>query len=356
MNKVKTIDYEQYNLALLNILEDAEEEKKRYQNIQEAVLNILEDSKYEKEKLLKTQRATMNILEDYSAKEQILDSSQKALLNILEDFDSEKKKVEKSNVDLTNEIDMRKIAENRLIQANTETEAAYNELETFSYSVAHDLRAPLRSIDGFSQAILEDCVGQFDEMGKEYFNYIRNSAQQMAQLIDDLLKLSNISNHEITKQPLDLSHIFRNAAQKTQHDNPEPTVKLIAPPELKAFGDYQLVNIMMDNLVGNAFKFSAKSEFPCIEIGSQTLNGKETYFLRDNGCGFDMEYADKLFGVFQRLHSNTEYEGTGIGLATVHRIMKRHGGKIWAEGKVGEGATFYFILEDTYGHKTDSIS
>jgi two-component system, NtrC family, sensor kinase len=221
-----------------------------------------------------------------------------------------------------------------------------DELESFSYSVAHDLRAPLRSIDGFSLALLEDCGENLNEDGKQYLRYVRESAQHMARLIDDLLALSRVTRAELDRGETDLSSIARSVAERLARAAPDRQVELLLVDRLVANCDGRLLTIVFENLIGNAWKFTGKRSNARIEIGT-TGENPQTYFVRDNGAGFDMSYASKLFGVFQRLHSAAEFEGTGIGLATVQRIIRRHGGRIWAEGEVGCGATFFFTLESS---------
>ena len=221
-----------------------------------------------------------------------------------------------------------------------------DELESFSYSVAHDLRAPLRSIDGFSLALLEDCGENLNEDGKQYLRYVRESAQHMARLIDDLLALSRVTRAEPDRAETDLSSIARSVAERLARAAPDRQVELHLLDQLVANCDSHLLTIVSENLIGNAWKFTGKRGDARIEIGATGQN-PPTYFVRDNGAGFDMSYASKLFGVFQRLYSAAEFEGTGIGLATVQRIIRRHGGRIWAEGEVGSGATFFFTLESS---------
>lgn len=219
------------------------------------------------------------------------------------------------------------------------------ELESFSYSVAHDLRAPLRSIDGFGLALLEDYADKLDEDGKRYLRYVRESAQQMARLIDDLLALSRVTRSEFQRAPTDLSAIASDVASRLKRSAPDRQVEFVVPDGLTAEADGRLLTIVFENLIGNAWKFTDKCDAARIEVGV-TDDDHRAYFVRDNGAGFDMTYASKLFGVFQRLHTTNEFEGTGIGLATVQRVIRRHGGKIWAEGAVGQGATFFFTLDN----------
>jgi len=232
----------------------------------------------------------------------------------------------------------------RAQEQGIELAAVNQELEAFSYSVAHDLRAPLRSVDGFSQALLEDCADKLDEEGKQYLRYVRESAQQMATLIDDLLTLSRVTRSDLTRVQVSLTDTASSVLAQLRRGQPERRVEAIVADDLVAKADPRLIKVALENLLGNAWKFTGKEAEARIELGLAPLNGEPTYFVRDNGAGFDMAYASKLFGVFQRLHSAAEFEGTGIGLATVQRIVRRHGGRIWAEGDVGRGATFYFTL------------
>jgi signal transduction histidine kinase len=232
-----------------------------------------------------------------------------------------------------------------LVQLTSELQAANRELEAFSYSVSHDLRAPLRSIDGFSQALLEDAAEHLDEQGKDYLTRIRESTQRMAQLIDALLALSRITRAELQRQDLDLSAMAQAIAADLRRQEPTRQVAFVIADGLRAIGDPRLLRVALENLLGNAWKFTAKCPQGCIEVGHLTqLDGILVFFIRDNGAGFEMAYADKLFGAFQRLHRDGEFPGTGIGLATVQRIIHRHGGRIWAESAVNQGATFYFTV------------
>ena len=226
-----------------------------------------------------------------------------------------------------------------------ELESKNEELESFSYSVAHDLRAPLRSIDGFGLALLEDYADKLDDDGKQYLRYVRESAQQMAQLIDDMLALSRVTRGEFERTPVDVSVIAREVAGRLARANQTRKVQFITPERLAADADGRLLTVVFENLLGNAWKFTSKRRDARIEVGVTDVHPR-AFFVRDNGAGFDMAYASKLFGMFQRLHSNAEFEGTGIGLATVQRVIRRHGGRIWAESVVGSGTTFFFTLED----------
>ena len=229
--------------------------------------------------------------------------------------------------------------------ANLQLAVANKELEAFSYSVSHDLRAPLRSIDGFSEALTEDYAGVLDAEGNSYLQRIRSAAQRMAQLIDDLLDLSRVSRAEMRREEVDLTGTAEAIAAELRTTEPERQASLLIQPGLTATGDPRLLRVVLENLIGNAWKYTAKRSTARIEMGSTCHEGKAAYFVRDDGAGFDMAYAGKLFGAFQRLHGMNEFPGTGIGLATVQRIIHRHGGRVWAEAAVDQGATFYFTLQ-----------
>jgi PAS domain S-box-containing protein len=222
--------------------------------------------------------------------------------------------------------------------------AANKELEAFAYSVSHDLRAPLRAIDGFSRAILEDYASKLDDEGADFLKRIRNASQKMARLIDDMLKLSRLTRDSMQYTPVNMSEIADEIIKEHKESEPGREVEFINTPGLIINGDHQLLHAALENLLGNAWKFTSLKNDAQIEFGTEQIDGKRVYFIRDNGAGFDMNYADKLFGAFQRLHAATEFPGTGIGLAIVQRVITRHGGKIWAESEVDRGSTFFFTL------------
>jgi signal transduction histidine kinase len=235
--------------------------------------------------------------------------------------------------------------EQRVAQRTAELEAANKELEAFSYSVSHDLRAPLRHINGFSQALLEDYEDKLDDAGKNYLHQVRGASQEMAQLIDDVLQLARVTRAEMRREPINLSEVARTVITDLRKGDKDRSVVVEIEEGLAIQGDKRLMQVMLINLLGNAWKFTSKREQAEIAFGQAKQNGQSVYFVRDNGPGFDMAYVGKLFSAFQRLHTTSEFEGTGIGLATVQRIVNRHGGRVWAEGKLNEGATFYFTLQ-----------
>jgi signal transduction histidine kinase/ligand-binding sensor domain-containing protein len=251
--------------------------------------------------------------------------------------------ITRRNLDLETQVAQRTRS---LSEQAAQLEAANKELEAFSYSVSHDLRAPLRSIDGFSQALLEDNADQLDSQGKDFLGRVRAASHRMERLIDDMLKLSRVTRSEMHRVTVDLSALAQTVARELQATQPERKVEFVIMPGLAAKADLNLMRVVLENLLGNAWKFTGKHSAARIELGVIRQNGQLACFVRDNGAGFDMAYAEKLFVAFQRLHSPADFEGTGIGLATVRRIIHRHGGHVRAEGKVEQGATFYFTLPE----------
>jgi PAS domain S-box-containing protein len=246
---------------------------------------------------------------------------------------------------ISEDITERRGAAAALRAAKDAAEAANQELEAFSYSVAHDLRAPLRAIDGFGLALEEDSAGQLDATSTDHLKRIRGSAQHMGHLIDGLLGLSRVTRGDLTREKVDLTRIAQSSGARLREAQPQREVELVVEEGLFVEGDARLVTAALDNLLSNAWKFTGKRPQARIEVGRlEQEEEKPVFFVRDNGVGFDPAYAHKLFGAFQRLHATAEFEGSGIGLATVQRIVRRHGGRIWADSEVGRGATFYFTL------------
>lgn len=232
----------------------------------------------------------------------------------------------------------------RLEERTRELEAINRELEAFSYSVSHDLRAPLRGIDGFSQALLEDYGTRLDSTGQDYLRRIRAGTQRMGRLIDDLLHLSRIMRADMVMEQVDLTALAKVVAADLSAREPGRLVDFDIQPGLCGEADSHLIRVVLDNLFGNAWKFTGGRVPARIEFGVARRDDGHAFYVRDNGAGFDMSYVDKLFGAFQRLHAESEFQGTGIGLATVKRVIQRHGGRVWAEGAVDGGATFWFTL------------
>jgi light-regulated signal transduction histidine kinase (bacteriophytochrome) len=235
--------------------------------------------------------------------------------------------------------------EERVILRTAELESANKELEAFSYSVSHDLRAPLRAMDGFSQAVLEDFGGVLPEAGRHQLETIRKGAQQMGELIDALLKFARLSRQAVNKQVINTGQLVRGALDELGSPWPGRAVEVRIGALPPSTGDPVLLKQVWLNLLSNALKYTRNREKALLEIGCVATRGVDTFFVRDNGTGFDMRYVDKLFGVFQRFHRAEEFEGTGVGLAIVQRIVQRHGGRAWAEAAVDRGSTFYFTLE-----------
>jgi PAS domain S-box-containing protein len=248
-----------------------------------------------------------------------------------------------------------KRAEAAVRRAREATEAANRELEAFNSSVAHDLRAPLRGIAGFSQILLEEHSKALDAEAQRYLRRVREAAKEMGRLIDSLLALGRVTQTSLRSQRVDLSELARATAARLKEAEPERNVEFVIGDGLAEDGDGALLGAAIENLLSNAWKFTRKQPNARVEFGATREGGRTAYFVRDNGAGFDMAFASKLFGVFQRLHSAREYEGTGVGLATVQRIVQRHGGRVWAEGKVGEGACFHFTFGDGVEARQDAM-
>ena len=233
----------------------------------------------------------------------------------------------------------------RLVQERTTALTAINrELEAFSYSVSHDLRAPLLSFDGLNQSLLKDYGDSLDPRAKDYLQRMRRASERMTSVFDGLQTLFRLTSGEIHRETTDISGMAADIVEEMRAADPGRKVDVIVGESLTVFGDPRLLRILMTNLISNAWKFTSKEAAARVEIGAEIVDGDTRLFVRDNGVGFDMIYAHKLFGAFQRLHSQSDFPGVGIGLATVRRIVNRHGGRAWAEGAVGEGATFYFVL------------
>jgi PAS domain S-box-containing protein len=234
--------------------------------------------------------------------------------------------------------------EQRVRDRTAELEASARELDAFAYSVSHDLRAPLRSLHGFSQVLLEDYAGRLDDDGRQHLRRIQGNVARMGQLIDDLLRLSRVTRTGLNRERVDIGALANEIIGELRGAEPHRHVEVVIADALVATGDSHLIRLALDNLLSNAWKFTGKREHAIIGVGAVRQHGKEVFFVRDNGAGFDMCYANKLFDPFQRLHAAAEFEGCGIGLAIVHRILRRHGGQIWAESELGSGTTFFFAF------------
>jgi len=246
---------------------------------------------------------------------------------------------------ISHAIAVRSAAGEALRKRSIELEAVTKELDTFAYSVSHDLRSPLRGIGGFSQALIEDHAEKLDGQALDYLQRIAKGAVRMGQMIDDILTLSRATRQELQSGQVNLSKQAQDILDELYQSDPDRNVSTTVAPDVMVRGDERLLQIVLENLLGNAWKFTSHTETAQIEFGVYVEGGEQVYFVQDNGAGFDMAYKDKLFGVFQRLHSMSEFEGTGIGLATVARLINRHGGRVWAEAEVGKGARIFFTLE-----------
>lgn len=297
---------------------------------------------------------------DYSQRaEKLTDDEVGALVdsfnNMLDEIQQRTRELEASNRELARESEERQRAgdevqrlneqlEQRVQERTAQLEVINQELESFCYSVSHDLRGPLRAIDGFSEALIEELPDDLNEDASRYLQRIRAATQRMGQLIEDLLNLSRVSRQEFEPRPLDLTAIAEEVVEGLRAQEPGRQVDVSVWPGMDTQGDPRLLRVVLENLIGNAWKFTSKTDRPRIEIGKIRDGERTVFFVRDNGAGFDMAYADKLFGAFQRLHSAGEFPGAGIGLATVQRIINRHGGRIWVDAAPDEGARFYFTL------------
>ncbi len=278
-----------------------------------------------------------NILEGFAAEKVRFEETQRAMLNLLDDFASEREKTEAANREL-------RVALEDLRLAKEAVDATNRELEAFAYSVSHDLRAPLRSISGFSQVLLEDSARDLSPSGKDALGRIVAAVERMGQLIDDLLNLSRVTRVEMLRGPVDLSRMAQKLAEEYRRSRPDRPVQFLIAKGLVGQADERLMGVVLRNLFDNAWKFTSCRERPRIEFGATAGPGGPAFYIRDNGTGFDMSYARKLFQPFQRLHAVREYPGTGIGLATVKRIIERHGGRVWIEAEPDKGTTVYFTL------------
>lgn len=256
-----------------------------------------------------------------------------------------KERLEAANIKLQEEITERKRIEEEIRTHSAELAAVNSELEAFSYSVSHDLRAPLRAIDGFSRVLEEDCAPQLTPEAHRYLQLVRGNAKQMGELIDDLLTLARLGRQGLKKQTVRPADLVRQCLEELRAEQEGRRIELSIGDLPPCAADLALLKRVLVNLLSNALKFTRQREAARIEMGGQEKDGESIYWIKDNGVGFDMKYADKMFGVFQRMHRAEEYEGTGVGLAIVQRIVHRHGGRVWAEAEVDKGATFYFALK-----------
>jgi light-regulated signal transduction histidine kinase (bacteriophytochrome) len=313
-----------------------------------AILNILEDFAEDKARMEQTQHAVFNILADFSDEKDRLEETQSATLNLLEDFDAERCKAESVSHELRASSELLRVAKDA-------AEASNRELEAFSYSVSHDLRAPLRHLDGFLTLLFKRSYALLDEPAKHYVDATREASQRLGRLIDELLQFSRLGRREIHRMPVNLNDMVEEVRKELEPESRNRTISWQVDPLPIVAADQGMLRQVIENLLGNALKFTSHCPVAVIAVGSQNESTDEhVIFVRDNGAGFDMRYRDKLFKVFQRLHGEDEFEGTGIGLANVRRMVERHGGRVWAQGVVGSGATFYFSLPSGNGENGES--
>jgi PAS domain S-box-containing protein len=351
LNILEDFDEERRNVQLLqkatlNLLEDMHDERNKLDRTQRATLNILEDFDEEKAKLRNIQQATMNLLEDLDEERLNYQRIQKATLNLLEDMNVEREKADETQRALMNILDDVEVERAKTEQAKALLESVNKELEAFSYSVSHDLRSPLRAISGFTEALMEDAAPQLDDEGKRYLGLVQENAHKMGQLIDDLLTFSRLGRQAMSVAEIDMGELAQSVYEELYAQTSGRRIAFTMGTIPPAHGDRPLMRQVLVNLIANAIKFTQTRERASIEFGYQATADQGAYYVRDNGVGFEMQYAGKLFGVFQRLHAMTEFEGTGVGLALAYRIITRHGGTAWAEGHVDQGATFYFSLPE----------
>jgi light-regulated signal transduction histidine kinase (bacteriophytochrome) len=309
----------------------------------QATLDLLEDFIEEKQQLKDAQLAVLNILEDATADRLRAEAAVKASISIMEDLSDAQAEIGALNAELEVRVDQRTA---ELVLAN-------KNLEAFTYSVAHDLRSPLRALSGYSEALTEDYGDRLDETGRWYADRIQAATERMGTLIDDLLQLAQVSRTDMNLGLVDLSAEVTAISAELHDREPGRVVRFAVGDGVRDTADRSLIRTVLQNLVENAWKFTAKSQDATIEFGTTPAGGTgpggtgTCYYIRDNGAGFNPAFAGKLFQPFQRLHAVAEFPGTGIGLASVQRIIERHGGRVWAEGAVGHGATFYFTLNAT---------
>ncbi|MEX0929542.1 MAG: ATP-binding protein [Balneolales bacterium] len=302
----------------------------------------------ELDKALQSKSARIHSLIELTLDYTIMDFSKKAMISENKDeIDALSAGLNALGEEMKHSLDTQNRFRKELEDKANQLDATNKELESFAYSVSHDLRTPLRAIHGYSQVLVEDCNEKLDSGCERALAAIMHNAKKMGQLIDDLLTFSRLGRKELSKTELDTTELVKAASQFFKPQYPE--TEIIVQPMSPAYADYSLLNLVYQNLISNAIKYSSKKESPVIEIGETVTERGRVFYVKDNGAGFNMEYYDKLFGVFQRLHRDDEFEGTGVGLPIVQRIIHRHGGSVWAEGVVGEGAVFYFTLTSQEG-------
>jgi signal transduction histidine kinase len=330
--------------AILNILDDFGDEKRRLEEMQRAVLNILDDSNEERSRQGTMHRALLNILDDFGAEKERLESTQRAILNILDDFEDEKRKVEAMNAELRREVAERAAAEHALRDKTDALGRSNAELEQFAYVASHDLQEPLRMVSSYVQLFEKRYAGQVDAQSQKYINYAVEGAKRMQSLIGGLLEYSRVGRVDEPFAAVDTSAALDQALQNLRSGLDETRAVVTRGPLPTVTGNAGRLAQVFQNLVGNAIKFRRSGVAPAVHV-SATPHRKEWLFaIRDNGIGIDPQYVDRIFVIFQRLHTRAEYPGTGIGLSICKKVVERHGGRIWVESQPGAGATFQFTL------------
>ena len=330
--------------AILNILEDFSEEKRRLEEMQRAVLNILDDSGEERTRQGTMHQALLNILDDFGDEKRRLESTQRAALNILEDFEDEKRKVETANTDLRREVSERAAAERALRDKTDALARSNDELEQFAYVASHDLQEPLRMVSSYMQLFEKRYADQVDAQSQKYIDYAVEGAKRMQSLIGGLLEYSRVGHVDEPFAAVDTRAALDQALLNLRSTLDESRAAVTRGPLPTVTGNAGRLVQLFQNLIGNAIKFCQPSVAPAVHV-SATPHGKEWLFaIRDNGIGIDSQYMERIFVIFQRLHTRAEYPGTGIGLSICKKVVERHGGRIWVESQPGAGATFQFTL------------
>jgi light-regulated signal transduction histidine kinase (bacteriophytochrome) len=346
------VDLAEYSRAILNILEDFRDERDRLGATQRAALNILEDFSAEKGRLEQTQRAALNILEDFAGEKERLEQTQKAVLNILDDFDNEKTKVEAANQGLRREIAERRLAEEALREKSGALARSNAELEQFAYVASHDLQEPLRMVSSYVELLQQRYGDRLDADAHKYIGYAVEGATRMQALIAALLEYSRVARKAYQPKPVPVERAVERALFNLRMSIQEAGAAITRDPLPTVMADADQLAQLYQNLIGNALKFRRPGVPPEIHLGAASDGSHCALAVRDNGIGIEPRYTERIFAIFQRLHTRTEYPGTGIGLSICKTIVERNGGRIWVESERGTGSTFRFTLPRASGTAT----
>jgi signal transduction histidine kinase len=330
--------------AILNILDDFGDEKQRLEDTQRAVLNILDDSNEERSRQGEMHRALLNILEDFGDEKRRLEDTQRAVLNILDDFEEEKRKVETANSELRREVSERSAAEHALREKTDALARSNAELEQFAYVASHDLQEPLRMVSSYVQLFEKRYANQVDAQAKKYIDYAVEGAKRMQALIGGLLEFSRVGRVDEPSGRVDMSAALEQALLNLRSSIEESRAVVTHGPLPVLTGNASRLAQVFQNLVGNAIKFHRTDEPPVVHVSALRKRREWLFAVRDNGIGIDPQYLDRIFVIFQRLHTRAEYPGTGIGLSICKKVIEHHGGRIWVESKPGAGTTFHFTV------------